>query len=96
MFGYDVEMGIIKSFGGSHITSYSLINNYGYKFKIGDKDCSIRHWLNCYGCDVDYWESDKLDTDEIVKEICKTLKEFSWGEMDEISIKEFQRIGRND
>lgn len=35
--------------------SYSLINNYGWTWDRNDKHYDLRHWLNCYGADVDYW-----------------------------------------
>lgn len=86
-YTFDIEERIIESFGGTDIIGYTLINNYGYKFKIHEKECSVRHWLNCYGCDVNYWENDLNDNDEIVKQICETLNEYSQGRMSEFTIK---------
>ena len=49
------EVEIIKKYGGYDIKHYTLINNYGYTFKIGKLSFDARHWLNCYGVDVNYW-----------------------------------------
>jgi hypothetical protein len=36
--------------------AYSLVNNYGYTFSIGQNRSDIRHNLNVYGASVDYWD----------------------------------------
>ena len=46
-----------------------LVNNYGYTFTKGDVKFDLRHWLNCYGADVNYWSLDghKIDTKDYVR-----------------------------
>lgn len=45
----------LEAMGLSEISSYMLVNNYGYTFKYKGVLYDLRHWLNCYGADVDYW-----------------------------------------
>ena len=45
------------------IREYSLVNNYGYIVKIYDKEVDIRHWLNVYGQDTNFWDSNLRTTD---------------------------------
>ena len=46
-----------------------LVNNYGYTFTKGDVKFDLRHWLNVYGEDVNYWSLDghQIDTKDYVK-----------------------------
>ena len=34
---------------------FPLINNYGWEWRFNDKTYNVRHVLNCYGAEVDYW-----------------------------------------
>ena len=44
-----------NAMGFKNFKWYSLINNYGYSFDYLDDHFDLRHWLNCYGENVDYW-----------------------------------------
>lgn len=57
----------LKNAGCENVDSYMLVNNYGYTFTKGDVKYDLRHWLNCYGEDVDYWDLGGHNTKEYVK-----------------------------
>ena len=46
----------LEGMGLSEISSYMLVNNYGYTFKYKGVRYDLRHWLNCYGASIDSWE----------------------------------------
>ena len=49
---------------------FPLINNYGWEWKFNDKVYNIRHELNCYGAEVDYWmyyDDSKSGTPDCIK-----------------------------
>ena len=54
MFSFNKEE-LLKSIGCEDVKSYMLVNNYGYTFVKSGFKFDLRHWLNCYGADVDYW-----------------------------------------
>lgn len=54
----DEKLELLKSIGCENVDSYMLVNNYGYTFTKGDLKFDLRHWLNCYGADVNYWSLD--------------------------------------
>ena len=45
----------LEALGVKEFSYYALINNYGYHFNYKEIRYDFRHWLNCYGADVDYW-----------------------------------------
>lgn len=47
------------------IEMYNLINNYGYHFEKNGKRYDLRHWLNCYGEEVDYYTLACVGTNKI-------------------------------
>ena len=51
----EIETNIIKKYGGTNIEHYTLINNDGYVFKIGDISLDARHWRNWYGMECNKW-----------------------------------------
>lgn len=51
----------LKEKGFKNVNSYVLINNEGCTFECGSVKYDLRHWLNCYGCDVDYYTLDGKD-----------------------------------
>lgn len=66
---------------------FPLINNYGWEWKYNDIVYNIRHNLNDYGCEVNYWmyyDSSKLGTPECSKtfntfdEVVEFLKKKEW------------------
>lgn len=67
----------LKSIGCKDINRYDLVNNYGYTFTKDGVKYDLRHWLNCYGEAVDYWELSKVekcfDTFKDVIEFIKSL-----------------------
>ena len=46
---------ILEKYGATEIERYSLINNYGYRFKIDGIKYDIRFWANCYGAELNVW-----------------------------------------
>lgn len=48
----------LKNAGCENVKSYMLINNYGYTFTKDNVKYDLRHWLNCYGADVNFWALD--------------------------------------
>lgn len=68
----------LKNAGCENVESYMLVNNYGYTFAKGDVKFDLRHWLNCYGEDVNYWSLDghKIGTKEYVKLDKGTFRNF--------------------
>ena len=59
----------LRNAGCENVNSYMLVNNYGYTFTKGDVKFDLRHWLNVYGADVDYWSLDghQIDTKDYVR-----------------------------
>ena len=59
----------LENIGCENVEVYLLVNNYGYTFTKGNNKYDLRHWLNCYGCDVNYWSLDAHDknTKDFVK-----------------------------
>ena len=54
----DEEM--LKSVGCSDIKWYALINNDGYKFTKDGVRYDLRHVVNVYGADCDYYTLDSI------------------------------------
>lgn len=50
------EKEIILKKGIEITDEYNLVSNYGYKIKLNNQEYDLRHWKNCYGVEVDYWE----------------------------------------
>ena len=46
---------LLKEAGAQEVEHYTLINNDGYTFNKGGKKYDMRHWINMYGGDVDFW-----------------------------------------
>ena len=46
---------IITRNGGKVLEHYSLVSNYGTVFELNGKRHDARHWLNCYGAEVNHW-----------------------------------------
>lgn len=76
-FEFNKEFALIKA-GCENVKSYMLVNNYGYTFTKGDVKFDLRHWLNCYGEDVNYWSLDghKIDTKDYVRLDKSTFDKF--------------------
>ena len=75
---YRKEKEIINSFKDVEIIKeYNLINNYGYIIRIKDfhSDIDIRHWLNMYGAEVNYWDALLRTTDKRVQDILNKIVE---------------------
>lgn len=74
----DVREEALKGLGFDSVKYYSLINNYGYTFISKGIKYDLRRWLNCYGCDVDYWSLDGRDIEsgKYVNVACGTFKTF--------------------
>ena len=51
---------IIENNGGVIVKDYTLINNYGVTFELNEIPYDARHWINCYGCEVNYYEVHKF------------------------------------
>ena len=68
----------LRNAGCENVESYMLVNNYGYTFTKGDVKFDLRHWLNCYGEDVNYWSLDghKIGTKEYIKLEKATFRNF--------------------
>ena len=49
---------VLEQAGCENVEIYMLVNNYGYTFTKGDVKFDLRHWLNCYGAEVNYWSLD--------------------------------------
>lgn len=46
----------LQKYGAEEIKGYTLINNYGYTFKIDGIKYDIRFWANCYGAEINRWQ----------------------------------------
>ena len=82
----EIIMGIIP-----YAKDFPLINNYGWEWKYNNKTYNVRHVLNCYGGDVDYWtytDCSKIGTPECSKqfnnfeETLEFLKQKVWEELE--------------
>ena len=51
----------LKNVGAENIEAYTLINNHGVKFTKKGVKYDLRHWLNLYGTDVDFWKLSSSD-----------------------------------
>lgn len=74
------EKEIIESYEVEIIGAYSLVSNYGYKIKFKNKEYDLRHWLNCYGAEVNYWEISPIsrasdDEQKILKDLENKMTE---------------------
>lgn len=49
------EKELLQNAGAENVQGYCLVNNNGYTFNKNGCKYDLRHWLNCYGCDVDYY-----------------------------------------
>lgn len=65
--------------GVTNVEGYCLVSNDGYTFEKAGNRYDLRHWLNCYGCSVDYWTvsgngfNKSADTFDEAVEIIKSL-----------------------
>ena len=75
----DDERELLESVPGiENVEYYGLINNYGYHFKLKGFEYDLRHWLNCYGADVDDWSLSKIgakDNPTVIPEHKHTLED---------------------
>lgn len=56
------------------IEEYSLVSNYGYVVELNGKRYDLRHWLNVYGVDTDYWNIiSQYPEEEILNEVVERL-----------------------
>lgn len=46
----------LQNAGAENIKGYTLVNNSGYTFNKNGIYYDLRHWINCYGVEVDYYE----------------------------------------
>lgn len=61
--------------GCNNIESYNLVENCGYVFNKKNIKYDLRHWLNCYGEAVDFWELSKANKDfDTFEEAVKYIK----------------------
>lgn len=68
----------LESMGLSKISSYMLINNYGFTFEYKGQRYDLRHWLNCYGASVDSWEL--FPKNEELNRAVEIIKKYDNGE----------------
>lgn len=68
----------LRNAGCEKVDSYTLVNNSGYTFIKGDLKFDLRHLLNVYGEDVNYWSLDAhhINTKEYVKLNKSTFENF--------------------
>lgn len=68
----------LRNAGCENVDSYMLVNNYGYTFIKDGIKYDLRHWLNCYGADVNYWSLDghQIDSKDYVRLDKSTFKTF--------------------
>lgn len=66
---------------------FPLINNYGWEWEINGNRYNVRHELNCYGVECDFWEYldlQKIGTKECYRnfstfeEMINFLKSVDW------------------
>lgn len=50
-------MQIFNEYGCKDISTYSLVNNYGFKFTYNNVTYDLRYWRNCYGVELNYWDA---------------------------------------
>lgn len=61
--------------GCVNVNGYDLIENYGYTFIKDNVKYDLRHWLNCYGEAVDFWELSKVNKDfDTFEEVIKYVR----------------------
>lgn len=77
------EKEIIERNNAKIIDTYNLVNNYGYKILFNNNEYDLRHYLNIYGQEVNYWEvsgkckaseEDKKILIDLEKELTKEMK----------------------
>ena len=51
----DREEKKLQELGFEEVKWYGLINNDGYTFKKNDIKYDLRHWVNCFGAEVNFW-----------------------------------------
>lgn len=56
-------MNDLKLAGCENIKRSVLVSNESYLFTKNNINYEMRHWLNCYGCEVDFWSVNDKDFD---------------------------------
>lgn len=72
------ELNKLKELKLENLEQYSLINNYGFKFTINGLKYDLRHVLNVYGAETDFWtlaNKDKKIGFDTFEEVLEALKE---------------------
>ena len=72
---------------GVEFQEYNLVNNHGMTAETDQSSIDIRHWLNLYGVDVDYWDirivnketreqkyEETLDRDQTAESLAEHIK----------------------
>lgn len=49
------QIAALEAAGAQEVKPYTLINNEGYTFTKDGIKYDLRHWLNIYGAEVDFW-----------------------------------------
>ena len=74
------ELNELKALNLNDLEQYSLINNYGFIFTINGLKYDLRHVLNVYGAETDFWTLTTKDKEigfDTFEEVLETLKELS-------------------
>ena len=62
----DTKRSKLEAIGCTHIESYTLVSNYGYRFSKGGIDYDLRYWDNCYGVYGGGWCVDTIRGNSLV------------------------------
>lgn len=76
----DKGQALLERFGATDIKFYSLINNYGYTFRLDGVKHDIRFWANSYGCHIGKWSGGGKEIDEAFNKEIGEGSVFDWGE----------------
>ena len=66
----------LEALNCANIEGYTLVNNYGYTFTLGDRKYDLRFWANMYGSSPNKWIAHKCsdgDTDDVDRFVFSTL-----------------------
>lgn len=59
---------------GVEFQEYNLVNNHGVTAETDQHSIDIRHWLNLYGVDVDYWDIRIVDKETREQKYDKSIE----------------------
>lgn len=81
---YKNELNKLENLKLTDLKPYTLVNNYGFSFKIANEIYYVQHVLNVYGVDANFWalsSKNRVEEFDTFEELIETLKELKQNEL---------------